>query len=52
MCGEVSEFAVWGKARHLGVRRTSRKKEKPAEFDHPVCLCMHVIIPYWMLNLG
>jgi hypothetical protein len=24
MCGEVSEFAVWGKARHLGVRRTSR----------------------------
>jgi hypothetical protein len=25
MCGEVSEFAVWGKARHLGERKRNQQ---------------------------
>lgn len=36
----------------FGVRQGSWEWGEPAEFDHPVCLCMYVIILYWMLNLG
>ncbi len=36
----------------FGVRQGTWEWGEPAEFDHPVCLCMDVIILYWMLNLG